>query len=156
MKVYLVQHGRAVSKEEDATRPLSDKGREDAERMAEHLARLGIHVERVIHSGKARARQTAEILGAAMTVVSPQPVGGINPKDSPDGMAQELRAAAEDTLIVGHQPFMSALVSLLLTNGASAIRTAYVPGTVVCMDRDEEGDWSMQWMLRPELVTSSS
>ncbi len=153
MHVYLVQHGQAVSKEEDPDRPLSIKGREDVERLARHLATTGIRVTRVIHSGgKTRARQTGEILGVATGAGAPQAVDGINPKDPPDGMARELRTVVEDTLIAGHQPFMGNLVSRLLTGREDGMSTAYLPGGVVCLEKDEEGNWSLQWMLRPELL----
>ncbi len=42
MQVYLVQHGLAMSKEEDASRPLSATGREEVERVAQAAAAAGV------------------------------------------------------------------------------------------------------------------
>ncbi len=61
MKLYLVQHGEAVPESQDPSRPLTDKGRREAERVAQHIAKLGIHMDKILHSGKLRAAQTAEI-----------------------------------------------------------------------------------------------
>lgn len=62
MKLYLVQHGEALSKEQDTKRSLSEQGRREVERMANFLATAGVRVARICHSGKLRAQQTAEIL----------------------------------------------------------------------------------------------
>lgn len=66
MKLYLVQHGEALPKEVNSDRSLSDQGRQDAERLARFLAGRGVRVSRVWHSGRTRARQTAELLAAAV------------------------------------------------------------------------------------------
>ena len=62
MKLYLVRHGEALSEHVARERPLSDKGKRDAAAMAAFLGRAGIRVAEVQHSGKARARETAELL----------------------------------------------------------------------------------------------
>ena len=60
MRVYLVQHGLAKEKSEDAERPLSDQGREDVARVAGFLSLFEKpQPEKIIHSGKLRAAQTA-------------------------------------------------------------------------------------------------
>src|SRR2546430_12065596 len=62
MHVYLVQHGKAKSAEEDPNRGLSDEGRMEVMRVAEFLAELRITVSLVQHSGKSRAEETAHLL----------------------------------------------------------------------------------------------
>jgi phosphohistidine phosphatase len=63
MKLYLAQHGDSLPEQVNPERPLSERGREDVRRLAEFLGGTGIQVRRVYHSGKLRARQTAELLG---------------------------------------------------------------------------------------------
>ncbi|HDD66024.1 MAG TPA: phosphohistidine phosphatase SixA, partial [Nitrososphaeria archaeon] len=63
MKVYLVQHGEAKREEEDPARPLTEEGKREVEDVARFLAELGVRVDRILHSGKLRAAQTANILG---------------------------------------------------------------------------------------------
>ncbi len=66
MRLYLVQHGDALSKDLDPKRPLSAKGRRDVARLGEELARSTLTVERILHSGKLRAKETAETICAAL------------------------------------------------------------------------------------------
>jgi phosphohistidine phosphatase len=56
MRLYLVQHGDAVSEQSDPERPLSVAGRRDVEAVARLLASNDIRAERVAHSGKLRAQ----------------------------------------------------------------------------------------------------
>jgi hypothetical protein len=70
-RLILIQHAEAVEEEVDVTRPISDKGREDAGKMAKYMAGSnlkftpgGARVDTLLHSGKLRAEQTAEIFQA--------------------------------------------------------------------------------------------
>ena len=67
MRVYLVQHGRAKSKEEDPQRRLTDKGIGEVQKVADFLRPLELRIDAVWHSGKARAQQTAELLAEAVS-----------------------------------------------------------------------------------------
>lgn len=66
MKLYLVQHGEASAKTVDPERPLTELGRTDVEQLARFLGEAGVRIERVMHSGKLRAVQTAECLAAGI------------------------------------------------------------------------------------------
>ncbi len=152
MKLYLVQHGEAVSKAENPERPLSEQGQSDIERLAAFLAG-DIQVSRVIHSGKERASQTAKILAAALSSgAGVEAVDGINPKDATGPFARDLSKISGDTLIVGHLPFMAKLTNRLVTGSENTTVAAFRPGTVVCLESVEKGNWQVQWMLRPELL----
>jgi phosphohistidine phosphatase SixA len=61
MRAYLVQHGEAHPEEVSPERELTPRGRSDVERVATLLANGGVRVAKVYHSGKTRARQTAEL-----------------------------------------------------------------------------------------------
>jgi phosphohistidine phosphatase len=153
MRLYLVQHGEALAKEVDPERPLSDQGKMDIERLADFLRQAGIQVGRVIHSGKLRARQTAELLAQAMAPgVEAEPSGLINPNDNPKAFDWQSDSWNRDTLIVGHLPFMAKLVSHLLIEDENRLITAYRPGSMVCLELNEEGHWQIDWMIRLELL----
>ena len=62
MRLFVVQHGDAVPKDVDPDRPLSDRGRADLQLLLEFLATRNTRIDQIFHSGKARARETAEIL----------------------------------------------------------------------------------------------
>ena len=153
MKLYLVQHGEAVAKAVDPDRPLSARGREEVERLGEFLGRAGIEVGRVIHSGKLRAAQTADLLAAAVApYVELETQDYINPNDDPGTIDWAAVAAGRDTMLVGHLPFLSRLVSLLLGAEAGRPVVAYLPGSLVCLESGDEGRWQIDWMIRPELL----
>jgi phosphohistidine phosphatase len=153
MKLYLAQHGEACAKDIDPQRPLTDQGREDIERLAAFLAQASIQVERVIDSGKLRAAQTADLLAAAVApLVELETSDRINPNDDPRAFNWEQATGGQDTLVVGHLPFMARLVSLLVVEDPDRSIMAYRPGSIVCLERDSDGHWQIIWMIRPHLL----
>ena len=153
MKLYLVQHGQAVSKEEDPERPLSEQGREDVRRVAIRLGEAGVRVVRVWHSGKLRAAETAGILaGKVCSGKRVEMIKGIQPNDAVDEFASDADVWSEDTLVVGHLPFMSRLVALLVAGDSEQELVHYSPGSIVCLERDNSDRWVISWMLSPGLL----
>lgn len=153
MKLCLVQHGDAVSKDVDPDRPLSEKGRRDIARLAAFLQRAGVRTERIVHSGKTRAEQSALSLAEALLGDGEiEATDGIAPNDAVEKFAKKLGRSSGDTMLVGHLPFMARLVAHLLGGSADAVRVAYQPGSAVCLERLDSGDWQLLWMLRPELL----
>ena len=68
MALYLVQHGKSLSKDVDPQQGISEKGQADVERIAAVARNYGIQVAAIIHSGKKRALQTAEIFATAFNI----------------------------------------------------------------------------------------
>lgn len=152
MKLYLIQHGDALSKEVDPERPLSDQGKADVEQLAEFLSQAGVKAERVLHSGKLRAQQTAEALAAAISSGLELEVSGLmNPSDNPKAFDWQSASWDRDTLIVGHLPFMSRLASHLLTEDEERLSVAFQPGSILCLEHNGT-HWQINWMIRPELI----
>jgi phosphohistidine phosphatase len=155
MRLYLVQHGEALPKQVDPERPLSEQGHADVARTADFLKRAGIRVTRVAHSGKTRAKQTAELLAAAVAPdCEAESRSGIDPMDPTVPVAEEAASWSEDTMLVGHLPFMGGLASELLSQGHPSEAVAFRPGSVICLEREAEGIWRLAWMIRPELLTN--
>lgn len=155
MHVYLVQHGTSLPKDENPKRPLSDGGREDVKRVASFLARSGVSAARVLHSGKLRALETAlllaEVLGPGNVVEEAH--RGLAPNDPTDDLFAAIDGWTEDTIIVGHLPFMSKITSRLVTGDEDETVVHFKPGAVACLERGENGGgWTVQWFLRPELL----
>jgi phosphohistidine phosphatase len=61
MRLFLVQHGNALLKDVDPERGLSESGKQDVANVVAFLARGSVQVERIFHSGKKRAWETAEL-----------------------------------------------------------------------------------------------
>lgn len=156
MNLYLVQHGEPVPEEENPERPLSEKGRADVKKMASFLKVAGVRPARVFHSGKLRAKQTAEIMTSMLSIESGlQERRGLAPLDEVDPIVDEILNSQEDLMIVGHLPHLSKLASLLATCNRSLPVVAFQQGGVVCLrDEQKEGvkDWKLAWMIIPEIL----
>ncbi len=152
MQLYLVQHGLAQSKEEDPARPLTPAGREEVERMSRAAAAAGARPASILHSGKTRAQQTAEIFGAHVKPAhGVHAVEGLDPRDEPHRMREHLEQADEPVMLVGHLPHLSRLAALLLAESPEREIVAFRNAGVVCLGRSE-GRFAVRWILTPELV----
>lgn len=151
MLLYLVQHGEAKSEDQNPQRPLTDAGRKDVEAVMLLMMRFGaISASRVLHSGKLRAAETAEIIATKLDAQSDE-VDGLDPNDDPGIWASRLGESELDTLLVGHMPHLSRLTSRLLTGDADAALVEFANGGVVCLS-DESGHWRLRWSIPPSLV----
>lgn len=154
MRVYLVQHGEAHPEEVSPERELTPRGRGDVEQAAALLERCGVRVAKAYHSGKTRARQTAELLARRLAPgIAPEALSGINPNDPVGPVAGQIRGWSEDTLVAGHMPFVGRLAALLVAGRETPPAVAFRPGSIACLERDVEGRWVVAWMLRPELLS---
>jgi phosphohistidine phosphatase len=156
MKLYLVQHGDALPKDIDPDRPLSNVGHAEVGQLAELLAGH-MNISRVLHSGKTRAKQTAEIFTAIIAGEFPvEAISGIDPMNSVEDFAIQVKRWNEDILVVGHLPFMDKLVSLLVSGSADKGVVSYTPGSIVFLESVDDGHFQVQWMIRPELLSDGS
>jgi len=154
MHIYLVQHGEAVSKEENPGRPLSEKGASDVRSIGDFLyqhARL--LVPEILHSGKLRAAETAELLARCLNAaydVGPD----LQPNDDPGLWSAHLAARSKDVMLVGHLPHLERLASLLLCGDTNRRVVSFHNAGVVCLARDEENTWYLDWAFTPALLAS--
>ncbi len=153
MQVYLVQHGEAKPETEDPTRPLSDRGHAEVERVAQHAAALKVQVAEIRHSGKLRARQTAEILAAALSPSHGlREMDGLAPADYPVKAKVEVESTRDPLMLVGHLPHLSRLASLLLLGDPRREIIRFRNGAIVCLVKVED-HWLLQWVLTPEMAS---
>lgn len=152
MYLYLVRHGEARRVEEDPSQGLSERGLNDIRKMASFLADR-VHVVRIHHSGKTRTMQTAQVFaGKLYPSEGISPADGLLPMDDPAIWAERLTDINEDTMLVGHLPYMSRLTSLLLCRDPERARFLFEAGSVVCLERSATGEWSMAGMIPPDLL----
>lgn len=150
MELYLMQHGEASSKDEDPDRPLTDRGRAEVERVARVAARVDVAPYEVRHSGKTRARQSAEILARALGVGARE-APGLAPNDDPATTRAEIEGLEEQVALVGHLPHLDRLASLLVAGDPERGVVAFENGGLVALVRDEAG-WRVRWIATPGLV----
>jgi phosphohistidine phosphatase len=147
MQLFLVHHGDAVGPEVDPRRPLSPKGRTDVERVAAEAAARGARPQVVWHSGKLRARQTAEAFWRACNALAEfSATKDLQPDDPPRWIRDRLRAETRDVMIAGHFPHLPRLLALLITGGEAGVDFP-LHGVVALVSHDEGATWSELWRL---------
>ena len=150
MAIYIVQHGRCVTKEVDPDRPLLSEGRTEVERIAGVAAGYGICPSVIYHSGKTRARETASIYGKALGAGVSE-MAGMNPMDDVERFAARVDSQSQ-AMFVGHLPFLERLVAFLITGNLDIPVFKLQNGGVLCMDKDSDtGRWSIRWGLMPNV-----
>ena len=152
MEVYLVQHGEAKPESEDPERPLTATGRAEAESVAGHAAASGIQVARILHSGKLRARQTAEILAGHLTPTEGlSEHQGLSPLDDPREAKLLVEQAERPVMLVGHLPHLSRLAAALISGDPENEVIRFRMAGVVCLGLSDAG-WAVNWILTPEIA----
>ena len=150
MAIYLVQHGLSLPKEDDPSRGLSPEGISDVERIAGVAKGYGVRVEGIVHSGKKRALQTAEIFRAALSPTNGlRQEQGLAPMDEVTALAKRLDSQG-NIMYVGHLPFMERLTSLLVADNQELRVFKFQNGGIVCLDQ-QQGNWSITWTLMPNI-----
>ncbi len=122
MELYLIRHGIAVERgiyANDAERPLTEKGRQKTQKVAQSLYDMGLRLDLILTSPLIRAFQTAEILqnvGLTQQVEESShlaPEGKI--QDWLSWLSQWRNSSPEKYLaLVGHQPNLGDWAELLV------------------------------------------
>jgi len=156
MDLFLVQHARSRTKEEDPERSLSDEGYQEIEKMAMFAAKnCGIEVRKIIHSGKLRAKQTAEILAEKL-----RPVEGCEEADGLDPMAEASLWAGKiedihgNIMLVGHLPHLGNLAGALLYGDAAKNPINIHNSGIIKLARNSENRWLIDWIIVPSVIGS--
>jgi phosphohistidine phosphatase len=150
MALLLVQHGKSLPKDKDPAKGLSEEGILEVEHIAGIAKRYGVNVQRIMHSGKKRALQTAEIFASALKPGGGiQEIEGINPLDDVVVFADRIKSS-ENLMLVGHLPFMERLTSHLITGSIEKPVFKFQNGGILCMDKDPGAQvWFIKWALMP-------
>jgi phosphohistidine phosphatase len=147
VRVFLVHHGDAVGPEIDALRPLSKIGRTAVERLAAEAAVRGAKPSVVWHSGKLRAKQTAEAFWRACNALAEfSATRDLQPDDPPQWIRERLRGESREVLIAGHFPHLPRLLALIVADAD----TFPLHGVVALETLDEGETWKEIWRLSIE------
>ena len=148
VRLFLVHHGDAVGPEVDPRRPLSLEGREAVERLAAEAAARGAKPAIVWHSGKLRAKQTAEAFWRACNALAELSASrDLQPDDPPVWIRDRLRAEPRDLLIAGHFPHLPRLLGLLVGGREDAPASFPLHGVVALQTEDDGETWSELWRI---------
>ena len=161
MKLYILRHGIAVERgtpgfKTDAERPLTPKGKRQLRQIAAAMKNLKVHFDLVLSSPFRRARQTAEMVAQWLGLKQRLAFSDeLMPDGDPKALIQqlnELKPAPENILLVGHEPYLSQLVALLIS-GETATNIELKKGGLCKL---ETGTLrfgrcaALQWLLAPK------
>jgi phosphohistidine phosphatase len=159
MMLYVMQHAQALPDDMDPERPLSPEGRAAIERVAARAAQLALPVEHIYHSGKLRARQTAEVLAEALRLEhAMEKLEGLGPKDRAEPLARWLRVetqkqAAGGIVLVSHLPLLDRLASLLVAGDEEMGVVVIQYAALLALAPKGDGKrFAVQWLLTPEMA----
>jgi phosphohistidine phosphatase len=148
VRLVLVHHADAVGPDVDPQRPLSSRGRAQARQLVDRFAAERVRLAgmsawapaAIWHSGKLRARQTAEAFLSLNPFAEFKMVRGLRPDDPPEivfrvlgGEAMEI-AAARDLVLVSHLPYLPGLRARL-----TGVDSAFPLHGLVCIESSDEG-----------------
>ncbi len=166
MQLWLVRHTHAGPDADDARRTLSPEGREAAENLGRFFKRNGALAAAALcwHSPLVRARETAELVraGAKLDLVL-QETTGLAPEDNPVEIAERLETWTGGSLVlVGHEPHLSALGTLLVRSKVKPVQFELKKGAVLALEstggvhkKTGRRRWQVRWLLAPELLRPS-
>lgn len=154
-ELYLLRHADAGDPlawaGPDAARPLTREGRRQAERLGELLAAAGFAPDAIVSSPKTRARDTAELVGAALgrlVTVDERLAWGPDLGEI-DGILEAV-GHPRRALLVGHDPAFSDLLATLV--GVPELRLGKSALARVDVERAEPGGGVLRWLVPPELL----
>lgn len=156
MRLYFLRHAEALDGADDAARPLSPRGKKQADALARFLREAGIEFDAAFSSPLVRARQTAErvlkITNRSRRRKLPLTdvlLNGASPREFDRWLAR--LPCAEKVLLVGHEPSLSARVRRLL--GVADAGALQLPkGALACVELDAARKAALKFLVTPKLL----
>ena len=155
--LYLLRHGDAVPDQQNLLRPLSDQGKEEVRSTATQAKTYGINFDKVLHSTKVRAKQTAQIFCETLGVDVPHEESpAILPMAEPENMLQLCNETTDGLLIVTHLPFVNRLASQLTAGSENLEQFIFHTASLLCLEKrpanalvETPKDWQVGWFVSP-------
>ena len=166
MNLYLIRHAIAVEEgtseyKEDSQRPLTDKGRKKMRQIARGLCAMGVEFDLILSSPYIRAAETAEVLADVFKIKKDVIFSdNLMPMGDPDLLITELsgKYGMDSVALVGHEPFLTALIGLLVSESGQVDLTLKKGG--VCRlfadDLRSTRKATMDWLLTPGVLVEIS
>ena len=159
MNLYLIRHAIAEEESpsgEDSQRELTDKGAKKMRIIAKGLRTLGVEFDLILSSPYIRAVQTAEILSEVFKKKKFVLSDHLMPAGDMDLLIAEIneKYTVDSLAIVGHEPYLSTLVSLLTAGGAT-VEMTFKKGGVCYLSTDDlhhTHKATLEWLLTPGVL----
>ena len=166
MNIYIIRHAIAVdaatSDYEDSERPLTDKGRKKMRQIAKSLRNLGVEFDLILSSPYTRARETAEILADVFKIRDRIAFSdNLIPLQNPELLISEIneKHSVDSLALVGHEPHLSTLIGLLISDGSN-VEITLKKGGVCYLSADnlhhQDHPAILEWLLTPGIMMEIS
>lgn len=158
--LYLLRHGTAVSHGtadvRDEDRPLTPAGERKVSLVAHGLKRLGIKPRRIVTSPLPRAHRTAQITADALGLTDRLELAEVLQPGSPPSRIRDWLSAqdAEDLMLVGHNPNLTGLLSLLAGLPLDSPAFELKKGAVASLRADDQGRHQLHWLATSKVIRS--
>jgi phosphohistidine phosphatase len=161
MEIYLLRHGIAVERgtrgfENDSTRPLTPKGKRQLKKVSGAMRKMDLKFDVILSSPFLRAKETAEIVVADLKVEKHLKFSdALEPEANAEKLIrqlQKLKPLPKKTLLVGHEPFLSELISLLVI-GDSQLQLDFAKGGLCKLEVEKLSAGkcaTLAWLLTPK------
>ena len=160
MKLYIVRH--AIAQERSASgrdddRALTSEGRAKMARATQGLRKMKVALDLILTSPLRRARETAEILAEGLIVTRIEVLAELAPGHDPRSVIARLPgySDAKAVALVGHQPALGHLVSLILTGATDSLEVDFKKGGVACIETElpaKAGSSILEWFVTPKML----
>ncbi len=161
MNIYLLRHAAAEPGFPDECRILRACGRAHARSLGDFLrSKIAFRPTALWCSPFQRAQETAELLLGAWggTIKQRTSEVRLEPEMNPGPLVQELQELGRDVLVVGHNPNISILASLLLSGERARTRASFKTCAMACLELNpipnygQVGPCELSWMLDPRMI----
>lgn len=151
--LYLLRHTKAEDRcvmRPDVDRCLVEKGRQQAMRIGTFMRRQDLQPDLILTSPYPRAIQTAMLVAASADLDTGVQEAlwlahGTSPENQHHQLLQALADWPAETLLVGHEPELSALLALLLGHPVPAVQIK--KGSLLCLKSDPASGFCLHWLM---------
>jgi len=161
MTLYLLRHGLAVEPgtaglSRDSDRPLTAEGERKLAKIAKAMQALELSFDVILSSPYVRTRQTAQIIARALDYRKKVEFSdALMPGGSTRKLITQLKQTdsfPENVLLVGHEPYLSELIALLVS-GDTGLSVVMKKGGLCKLTTEslEHGRCAaLEWLLTPK------
>lgn len=163
MNLYILRHGVAVPSGTamgfaDPQRPLTPEGRKKLRRAARGMLALGLDFDVILSSPYLRAKETAVIVAKVFRAADRLEFSEhLTPRGKREALIRQIVRAGPpgETLLVGHEPHLSELISLLISGGTDCAITMKKAGLCkLAIESLQHGRCAtLEWLLTPKQLS---
>jgi phosphohistidine phosphatase len=168
MHLFILRHGEAKSSDakDDFVRPLTVAGTTDVALVSEWLKRIGVNFDAIITSPLIRAHQTASIVSKIFNIENNlMNLDELRPEGNRIELYRKLSSEQlfkqdSDVLVVGHEPYLSTLISEIISEGSASshvvLKKTGLAKIRITSQSAQTIHGKLEWLLTPDLMKNSS